>query len=500
MALEEGCMSLTESRCKHILQPLEDIDGERDGKDRGTFRLLKTVSIFLRLRGFQRGEPPFREMIIDGQPLVGKGCRALEQAVHLARTSARLRRIELINCHLDASEACVAEVIRLVKMLGTGSGSYFLEELNLSENSLGDDAAGRIIEAAVRDRCRRDDATALWLDLSVNRIKNPQSLFQKMEAWSSWAYREFAICLAQSNICSKEECKHSSLVHLPRFFEQEQKASQVVLIEREASNDASDRGEPLVMRPRVNLLPGPGAEDRTSRSRSPRGSSGEPVCAASAESSSMEEGEEEEFEEDEEEEEMEEDSDEDMHKGAKSRRRTSRGSSESSDGDAPMSQAQVEEKLERLLSKLKKTERSVPNGTDLGLPQSTEPAKPAEDTGPVGENPAEINHDAHEANDEVNGEVNNEVNGVNDEVNREFSPDEDSDREVPMAHVEDQRRNHAEEPAEAHADDSRQTPGNGPAEAMPIEGTDVEVAEDAALGNPVDDMDHHESCCTLNPD
>lgn len=47
-----------------------------------------------RLRGFQRGEPPFREMIIDGQPLVGKGCRALEQAVHLARTSARLRRIE----------------------------------------------------------------------------------------------------------------------------------------------------------------------------------------------------------------------------------------------------------------------------------------------------------------------------------------------------------------------------------------------------------------------
>lgn len=41
-------MSLTESRCKHILQPLEDIDGERDGKDRGTFRLLKTVSIFLR--------------------------------------------------------------------------------------------------------------------------------------------------------------------------------------------------------------------------------------------------------------------------------------------------------------------------------------------------------------------------------------------------------------------------------------------------------------------
>eukprot|EP00913_Durusdinium_trenchii_P004870 g4521.t1 len=74
--------------------------------------------------------------------------------------------------------------------------------------------------------------------------------------------------------------------------------------------------------PRVNLLPGPGAEDRTSRSRSPRGSSGEPVCAASAESSSMEEGEEEEFEEDEEEEEMEEDSDEDMHKGAKSRRST----------------------------------------------------------------------------------------------------------------------------------------------------------------------------------
>ncbi|CAK9105190.1 unnamed protein product [Durusdinium trenchii] len=219
MALEEGCMSLTESRCKHILQPLEDIDGERDGKDRGTFRLLKTVSIFLRLRGFQRGEPPFREMIIDGQPLVGKGCRALEQAVHLARTSARLR---LINCHLDASEACVAEVIRLVtKMLGTGSGSYFLEELNLSENSLGDDAAGRIIEAAVRDRCRRDDATALWLDLSVNRIKNPQSLFQKMEVGVDL---DCCYCSVQSvhgsalKVVGGDIFQHASKIDVSLFF------------------------------------------------------------------------------------------------------------------------------------------------------------------------------------------------------------------------------------------------------------------------------------------
>lgn len=46
---QEGSISLTELRCKHILKPLEDIDGERDGKDRGPYRLLKTVSVLLRL-------------------------------------------------------------------------------------------------------------------------------------------------------------------------------------------------------------------------------------------------------------------------------------------------------------------------------------------------------------------------------------------------------------------------------------------------------------------
>ena len=65
--------------------------------------------------------------------------------------------------------------------MGTGSGTYFLEELNLSENNLDDHAAGRIIEAAVRDRCRRPTAP-LWLDLSANCIKHPQSVFKKMEA------------------------------------------------------------------------------------------------------------------------------------------------------------------------------------------------------------------------------------------------------------------------------------------------------------------------------
>ena len=54
-----------------------------------------------RLRGFQRGEPPFREMIIYGQPLLGNTsglathARALEQAVHLCRTSARLKCVQL---------------------------------------------------------------------------------------------------------------------------------------------------------------------------------------------------------------------------------------------------------------------------------------------------------------------------------------------------------------------------------------------------------------------
>eukprot|EP00434_Breviolum_minutum_P038701 symbB.v1.2.034339.t1/scaffold4415.1/size39987/3 len=193
LALEEGSISLTELRCKHILKPLEDIDGERDGKDRGPYRLLKTVSVLLRLRGFQRGEPPFREMIIYGQPLLGNTsglathARALEQAVHLCRTSARLKCVQLINCHLDASEACVAEVIRLVKLLGTCNGGHFLEELNLSENRFDDAAAGRLIEAAVRERCERSPqaagaSTALWLDLSVNCIKHPQTVFQKLEA------------------------------------------------------------------------------------------------------------------------------------------------------------------------------------------------------------------------------------------------------------------------------------------------------------------------------
>ena len=41
-------MSVTESRCKHLLKPLEDIDGERDGKDRGVLRLLKAISVLLR--------------------------------------------------------------------------------------------------------------------------------------------------------------------------------------------------------------------------------------------------------------------------------------------------------------------------------------------------------------------------------------------------------------------------------------------------------------------
>lgn len=106
-------------------------------------------------------------------------------------------------------------------MLGTGSGSYFLEELNLSENSLGDDAAGRIIEAAVRDRCRRDDATALWLDLSVNRIKNPQSLFQKMEVGVDL---DCCYCSVQSvhgsalKVVGGDIFQHASKIDVSLFF------------------------------------------------------------------------------------------------------------------------------------------------------------------------------------------------------------------------------------------------------------------------------------------
>lgn len=65
--------------------------------------------------------------------------------------------------------------------MGNGSKSYFLEELNLSENNFDDDAARQIIEAAVRDRCSKP-STVLWLDMSANCIKQPKKLFQKMEA------------------------------------------------------------------------------------------------------------------------------------------------------------------------------------------------------------------------------------------------------------------------------------------------------------------------------
>ena len=46
---EDCSLTVTEPRCKHILKPLEQIDGERDGQDRGLYRLLKAISILLRL-------------------------------------------------------------------------------------------------------------------------------------------------------------------------------------------------------------------------------------------------------------------------------------------------------------------------------------------------------------------------------------------------------------------------------------------------------------------
>ena len=52
-----------------------------------------------RLHGFQRGEPPFRELVIYGQPLLGRKehpspARALEQAVHICRSSAQLKCVQ----------------------------------------------------------------------------------------------------------------------------------------------------------------------------------------------------------------------------------------------------------------------------------------------------------------------------------------------------------------------------------------------------------------------
>ena len=67
---KEGSLSLSELRCKHLLKPLEAIDGEREGRDRGAFRLLKAVSILLRSR---YGEP----VAAGGSRCASKRCMGL---------------------------------------------------------------------------------------------------------------------------------------------------------------------------------------------------------------------------------------------------------------------------------------------------------------------------------------------------------------------------------------------------------------------------------------
>ena len=86
--------------------------------------------------------------------------------------------------HIFGSQKHHLMLVKRRKLLG--KGGHFLEELNLSDNRFDADAARRILETALRDRCRQgleagSGKVALWLDLSHNCIKRPQQLFEKLE-------------------------------------------------------------------------------------------------------------------------------------------------------------------------------------------------------------------------------------------------------------------------------------------------------------------------------
>lgn len=244
-ALESGILVAPRSRCAEFLSPLEDADGERDGRDRGTHRFLKAVTVMLRLKGFNSRDRmmPIREIELTGQPLLAfvaparpgsapagrpePMVRALEMAVHLARSSNHVSAMRLGDCELsgDGGDKCITEVARLVRQVGIGREARFLSEVDLRGNSLDAESVRKIVEAAVKERCERpracQGAPPLWLDLSLNRVRNPESVFQNLQAWAGWAHgKEPALCLADQDGCSKKECPKGALLHMPKFLDQ----------------------------------------------------------------------------------------------------------------------------------------------------------------------------------------------------------------------------------------------------------------------------------------
>jgi len=244
-AIDSGILAAPRSRCAEFLSPLEDADGERDGRDRGTHRFLKAVTVILRLKGFMSRDRqmPIREIELTGQPLLAfvaparPGCapagrpepvvRALEMAVHLARSSNNVSSMRLAECELsaDGGDKCITEIARLVRQVGIAREARFLSEVDLQGNSLDADSVRKIVEAAVKERCERpracEGAPPLWLDVSLNRVRNPESVFQNLQAWAGWAHgKEGALCLADQEGCSKEACPKGAMLHMPKFLDQ----------------------------------------------------------------------------------------------------------------------------------------------------------------------------------------------------------------------------------------------------------------------------------------
>lgn len=279
-ALESGVLSAARGRCAEFLRPLEDADGEREGRDRGSHRFLKAVNVLLRLKGFNSRDRmmPIREIELTGQPLLGftapnRGVgappgrpepvvRSLELAVHLARSSNHVVTMRLGECELsaDGGDKCVTEVARLVRQVGIGSQARFLEEVDLHGNALDAEAVRKIVEAAVKERCERPRAYAgsppLWLDLSLNRVRNPATVFQNLQAWASWAHdKDSALCFADQEGCGKKECSKGAMLHMPKFLEQSKlDGPQVVFAIGTGATDA----EALIPAPlaaRATMLP-----------------------------------------------------------------------------------------------------------------------------------------------------------------------------------------------------------------------------------------------------
>jgi len=244
-ALEKGVMDASRDRCVDFLCALEDADGERDGHDRGSYRFLKAVTVLLRLKGFNSRHKmmPITEIVLNRHPMLAftpptraagaPACkpeptiRALELAVHLARSSTNLVAMHLGECELssDGGDKCITEVARLVRQIGIGSQARFLEQVDLEGNFMDADAVRKVVEAAVKERCERPRACAgsppLWLNFKNNRVRNPSSVFQNLQAWAGWAHGlENALCLADKEGCSPKACSANCRLHLPGFLEQ----------------------------------------------------------------------------------------------------------------------------------------------------------------------------------------------------------------------------------------------------------------------------------------